>query len=62
VIVILPAVHPRMGTGFDAAGSSPLLEPPGFMLVNYGRRTLLAMLAAHVAYGAIIGELAGRAS
>ena len=28
VNVILPAVHPRMGTGFDAAGDSPLLEPP----------------------------------
>ena len=27
VNVLLPVVHPRMGTGFDAAGSSPLLEP-----------------------------------
>jgi hypothetical protein len=62
VNVILPAVHPRMGTGFDAAGSSPLLEPPGFMLANYGRQTMLAMIAAHAAYGAIVGELAGRAA
>lgn len=62
VNVILPAVHPRMGTGFDAAGSSPLLEPPGFMLVNYGRQTLLAMIVAHVAYGAIVGELASLAT
>jgi hypothetical protein len=62
VNVILPAVHPRMGTGFDAAGSSPLLEPPGFMLVNYGRQTLLAMIAAHIAYGAIVGEFAARAT
>jgi hypothetical protein len=62
VNVILPAVHPRMGTGFDAAGSSPLLEPPGFMLANYGRQTMLMMIAAHVAYGGIVGELASRAA
>ena len=62
VNVILPAVHPRMGTGFDAAGSSPLLEPPGFMLANYGRQTMLMMITAHVAYGGIVGELAARAA
>lgn len=58
VSVLLPVVHPRMGTGFDAVGSSPLLEPPGFMLMNYGRRTALWTLLAHVAYGAIVGGFA----
>jgi hypothetical protein len=62
VSVLLPVVHPRMGTGFDAAGSAPLLEPPGFMLRNYGRQTPLATLVSHVAYGAIVGGLAGLAS
>jgi hypothetical protein len=61
VSILLPAVHPRMGSGFDAAGSAPLLEPPGFMLVNYGRRTPLATIAAHVVYGAIVGGFAGLA-
>jgi len=55
VNILLPAVHPRMGTGFDAAGSAPLLEPPGFMLVNYGRQTPLATIVSHIAYGAIVG-------
>jgi uncharacterized membrane protein YagU involved in acid resistance len=55
VNILLPAVHPRMGTGFDAAGSAPLLEPPGFMLVNYGRETPVAMILSHVVYGAIVG-------
>jgi hypothetical protein len=55
VNILLPVVHPRMGTTFDAAGSTPLLEPPGFLLVNYGRQTLLATVLAHVAYGAIVG-------
>jgi hypothetical protein len=55
VNVLLPVVHPRMGTGFDAAGSTPLLEPPGFLLTNYGRQTPLVTIVAHVAYGAIVG-------
>jgi hypothetical protein len=55
VSVLLPVVHPRMGTGFDAAGSAPLLEPPGFMLLNYGRQTPLVTVVAHVVYGAIVG-------
>jgi hypothetical protein len=59
VNVLLPVVHPRMGTGFDAAGSAPLLEPPGFMLRNYGRQTPLATLVSHVAYGAIVGGFVG---
>jgi hypothetical protein len=32
-----------------------MLEPPGFLLVNYGRQTPLATVLAHVAYGAIVG-------
>jgi hypothetical protein len=55
VNILLPVVHPRMGTTFDAAGSTPLLEPPGFLLVNYGRATPLVTVAAHVAYGALVG-------
>ncbi|HET8742996.1 MAG TPA: hypothetical protein VFM41_10265 [Gaiella sp.] len=61
VAILLPAVHPRMGTGFDAAGSAPLLEPPGFMLLNYGRETPLATIVSHVVYGAIVGGFAGLA-
>jgi hypothetical protein len=63
VNILLPVVHPRMGTGFTAAGSAPLLEPPGFLLLNYGRRTPFVTVIAHIAYGAIVGgfvSLAGR--
>jgi hypothetical protein len=55
VNVLLPVVHPRMGTGFDAAGAAPLLEPPGFLLLNYGRQTPTVTILAHVVYGAIVG-------
>src|SRR5512133_731061 len=36
VNVILPAVHPTMGTPTSAANEAPLLDPPGFMMLNYG--------------------------
>ena len=62
VNILLPAVHPRMGSGFDAAGSSPVLEPPGFLLLNYGRQTALATVLAHLAYGAIVGGFVSLAS
>jgi hypothetical protein len=62
VNVLLPFVHPRMGSGFDAAGSAPLLEPPGFLLLNYGRQTPLVTLAGHVVYGAIVGGFSGWAA
>jgi hypothetical protein len=55
VNILLPAVHPRMGSTLSAANSNPVLEPPGFLLRNYGRGTPIATLVAHVAYGAIVG-------
>jgi len=58
VNTILPAVHPRMGTPWSDAEETPILEPPGFLLSNYGRRTAITNIIAHVAYGAIIGGFA----
>jgi hypothetical protein len=58
VTVLLPAVHPRMGTPWSDAEDTPILEPPGFLLVNYGRRTAIWTLVLHVIYGAIVGGFA----
>lgn len=55
VNVLLPALHPRMGTSFSAADSSPLIESPGFLMRNYGRSTPIVSLVAHVLYGTIVG-------
>ena len=55
VNVLLPLVHPRMGSTISSSMTSPLLEEPGFMMRNYGSATPLVALAAHVAYGAIVG-------
>jgi hypothetical protein len=62
VSVLLPAVHPRMGSISTDAEESPLLEPPGFMLENYGRRTVWVTVALHVVYGALIGGFAAWAA
>lgn len=55
VDTLLPLVHPRMGTPSTAATSVALLEPPGFMMRNYGLQTPLVTLVAHIAYGAVVG-------
>ena len=55
VNVLLPVVHPRMGDLYSAADASPLLERPGFLMLNYGRTTPAVTLAVHVIYGAIVG-------
>jgi hypothetical protein len=57
VTVLLPVVHPLMGSNATSARSTPLLEPPGFMLVNYGPQTPVVSVAAHVAYGMIVGTV-----
>lgn len=62
VNVLLPLVHPRMGSTYSAAGSAPLLEPPGFLMRNYGARTPEITIAAHIAYGALVGGLASLAT
>jgi hypothetical protein len=62
VNVLLPLVHPRMASPLTAANATALLEPPGFLMLNYGARTPIVTIVAHVAYGAIVGgftQLAG---
>jgi len=55
VNVLLPVVHPRIGTPDSAANEIALIEPPGFLMLNYGRRSFLVVLAAHIVYGAVVG-------
>ena len=56
--VLLPVVHPRMGKPWTDARSTPVLEPPGLLLSNYGRATLGATFALHLVYGALVGLFA----
>jgi hypothetical protein len=55
VNILLPVVHPRMGTPASTTNRLALLEPPGFMMLNYGLSTPLLSLAAHALYGTLVG-------
>lgn len=58
VSILLPVVHPRMGKPWTDASSSPFVEPPGFLMLNYGRGTPIVSMIAHIMYGAIVGGFA----
>ncbi|CNE91146.1 Uncharacterised protein [Mycobacterium tuberculosis] len=55
VNILLPLVHPRMGSPLTSAPKVALLEPPGFLMLNYGPGTALVTVLAHAAFGAIVG-------
>jgi hypothetical protein len=57
LVILLPVlqdVHPRMATEDQGPDPTPMLQPPGFLALNYGSRTPLVTVLAHVAYGAIV--------
>ena len=53
-MAMLPGLHPRMASE-QGASPAAALQPPGFLALNYGERTPLVTLAAHLFYGAILG-------
>jgi hypothetical protein len=53
---LLPGAHPRMASESDGPEPTSMLQPPGFFAMNYGRRTPIVTVAAHVIYGAILGQ------
>ncbi|MBI1733547.1 MAG: hypothetical protein HYR51_00090 [Candidatus Rokubacteria bacterium] len=55
VMPLLPGLHPRMASEHRGPEPTRSLEPPGFLALNYGRRTPLIALLAHVVYGVILG-------
>ena len=55
VMPMLPGLHPRMASEQRGPEPTRQLEPPGFLALNYGRRTPLSVIAAHLVYGAILG-------
>ena len=55
-------LHPRMASEQHGPTVMRQLEPPGFLLLNYGRQTPLATIIAHIAYGAIVGGFVSLAS
>ena len=52
---ILPYVHPRLASEYNGVTAERQLEPPGFLALNYGRRTPLTTLIGQAVYGATLG-------
>jgi hypothetical protein len=52
---LLPGLHPRMASEYAGPVILKPLEPPGFMALNYGKRTPIATLLSHVIYGLVLG-------
>ncbi|HEY5921399.1 MAG TPA: hypothetical protein VIV11_07000 [Kofleriaceae bacterium] len=51
----MPGLHPRMASETRGPTVVRQLEPPGFFGLNYGYRTPLSIVVAHVAFGVILG-------
>ena len=52
---LMPGLHPRMANERFGPTATRMLEPPGFMALNYGVQTPLSVAAAHVIFGIILG-------
>ena len=51
---ILTSVHPRMARNHQGPTPTRVLEPPGFLALNYGTGTP-ATTIAHLVYGGVLG-------
>jgi hypothetical protein len=54
---VLQEIHPRMADEDEGPDPTPMLQPPGFLGLNYGVQTPAVTLAAHAVYGGIVGAL-----
>ena len=52
---LIPSLHPRMANEQQGPTPTRQLEPPGAFALNYGKRTPISVLIAHLLYGAILG-------
>jgi uncharacterized membrane protein YagU involved in acid resistance len=55
VLSLMPGLHPRMASERHGPSANRMLEPPGFLALNYGIRTPISVLVAHTVFGIILG-------
>lgn len=54
ILPLIPGFHPRMAS--ERTGDiGSVLEPPGFLGLNYGVQTPVVGIIAHIVYGTILG-------
>ena len=54
-VSLLPGLHPRMASEHEGPTVVRQLEPPGFLGLNYGRRTPISIFASHLVWGVLLG-------
>ena len=52
---LMPGMHPRMASEFDRPNPTRALEPPGVLSLNYGYRSPIVSIVAHLAFGILLG-------
>ncbi len=52
---MLPSIHPRMTSERCGPTARRQLEPPGFLALNYGVNTPVAIVVSHIIFGVVIG-------
>ena len=57
LVPLLAGVHPRLASDRAGRESRAALEPPGLAGMNYGARTPLVTVVAHIVYGIALGVL-----
>ena len=57
LVPLLAGVHPRIASERAGLETRAVLEPPGLLGLHYGLQTPLVTIAAHLAYGAVLGLL-----
>jgi uncharacterized membrane protein YagU involved in acid resistance len=56
IIPVMPGFHPRMASEQHGPSTSRMLEPPGFLALNYGLRTPISVLVTHIVFGMVLGS------
>ena len=57
LVPLLASVHPHMASYRAGRSTTATLEPPGLLGLNYGVRTPVVAVAAHLVYGVALGLL-----
>jgi uncharacterized membrane protein YagU involved in acid resistance len=56
VVPLMPGFHPRMASQRHGPSAARMLEPPGFLALNYGLPTPVSVIVTHVVFGIVLGN------
>jgi hypothetical protein len=57
LVPLVAGAHPRIASTRAGRSTTAVLEPPGLLGLNYGVRTPVVAIAAHLVYGIALGML-----